>query len=84
MKVVPRNECEKNCFTCSDSFVDEADKLHCMADGHDHEETVADDHTCDDWNQFNQSDEQAEIRQEQTHEKAIQKSQVQKGSGAGG
>ena len=50
MKIVPRNECEKNCFTCSESFVDEADKLHCMADGHDHEAIVADDHTCDDWN----------------------------------
>ena len=41
---------EHCCFACGNSFVDEADELHCMADGHDHEAIVADDHTCDDWN----------------------------------
>ena len=25
-------------------------EMHCMADGHNHEETVDDDFTCDDWN----------------------------------
>ena len=41
---------EKTCFNCGNSFVDENDELHCMADGHNHEEIVADDHSCDDWN----------------------------------
>ena len=50
MRVFPRNDSEKNCFTCSESFVDECDKLHCMAEGHDHEETVDDNYSCDDWN----------------------------------
>lgn len=40
---------EKDCFTCVNSFVDDDDKLHCMADGHDHEQTVDDNHVCDDW-----------------------------------
>ena len=40
---------EKDCFTCANAFVDDDDKLHCMADGHDHEQIVADDYTCDDW-----------------------------------
>ena len=38
-----------DCFNCSNSFVDDNDKLHCMADDHDHEATVADDHWCSDW-----------------------------------
>lgn len=50
MKVVPGDACERNYFTCSNSFVDEADELHCMADGHAQEKVVADDHACDDWN----------------------------------
>ena len=41
---------EKDCFTCANAFVDDNDKLHCMADGHDHEKVVADDYSCDDWN----------------------------------
>ena len=38
----------KDCFSCSQSFVDDDDKLHCMADGH--ERTVEDDYSCEDWN----------------------------------
>lgn len=41
---------KKDCFSCRNSFVDDEDKLHCMADGHNHEETVDDNYTCDDWN----------------------------------
>ena len=39
----------KNCVNCKNSFVDEDDKLHCMADGHDHEKTVEDDDFCEDF-----------------------------------
>ena len=42
-------EPEKNCLTCRNSFSDEEDHLHCMADGHNHEEIVADGHTCKHW-----------------------------------
>ena len=50
MIIVTRDWCERNCFSCANSFVDDDDKLHCMADNHDHERTVEDDYTCDDWN----------------------------------
>lgn len=38
------------CFYCMNAFIDDSDKLHCMADGHDHEATVGDDDSCDDFN----------------------------------
>ena len=41
---------EKDCFTCANAFVEDDDNLHCMADGHNHEQIVADDYSCDDWN----------------------------------
>lgn len=41
---------EKTCFYCQNAFVDDNDQLHCMADGHDHEKTVEDDESCDDFN----------------------------------
>lgn len=50
MKIVQRDTIERTCFTCANSFVDDDDKLHCMAENHDHEKTVEDDQTCDDWN----------------------------------
>lgn len=40
---------EKICFYCMNAFIDDEDKLHCMADGHDHEKTVEDDNSCEDF-----------------------------------
>lgn len=39
----------QDCFNCSNSFVDDDDRLHCMADGHDHSAIVEDDYWCSDW-----------------------------------
>ena len=50
MGFISKDKVKKDCFSCANSFVDEDDKLHCMAEGHNHEETVDDDYSCDDWN----------------------------------
>lgn len=37
------------CFYCLNAFVDDDDNLHCMADGHEHEEVVEDTYSCCDF-----------------------------------
>ena len=50
MKIADHNEVQKDCFSCANAFVDDNDRLHCMAPGHNHEDVVDDDNVCEDWN----------------------------------
>ena len=43
------SDSEETCLTCRNSFSDRHNELHCMAEGHNPEETVPDDGRCDDW-----------------------------------
>lgn len=50
MMIVNHDEAQKDCFSCANAFVDDDDRLHCMAPGHNHEDVVDDDNVCEDWN----------------------------------
>lgn len=39
---------ERNCFNCANSFVDDNNELHCMAD--EKERIVKDNESCKEWN----------------------------------